>query len=57
MRCVPPALVRISPVVPLANGPSRDTDRTSGFHIAQVDMSDQIFQTSSGGDVVSRERL
>src|SRR5262249_38252360 len=57
MRCSPPALVRIAPVVPVANGPSRDTDSTSGFHFAQVDVSDQIFQTSSGGDFVSRERL
>src|SRR5439155_12895521 len=43
------------PVVPEAKPPSHSIVATLGFQSPQVDMSDQIFQTLSGGAVVSTE--
>src|SRR5438874_13831723 len=43
------------PVVPEAKPPSHSIVATLGFQSPQVDMSDQIFQTLSGGAVVSAE--
>src|SRR5919197_5347444 len=54
--CRPPALVCISPLVPVANGPFSDMDSTSGFHSGQVDVSDQMVHTRSGEAVVARKR-
>ena len=54
IACVPPAFVVIRPVVPVANGPSIATDRTSGFHSGHVRTSDQIRHTRSGLALASR---
>src|SRR5215467_2838970 len=48
IACVPPAFVVIVPWVPLTNGPSIATARTSGFQLGQVLTSDQSRHTRSG---------
>src|ERR1700719_2020182 len=45
------------PVVPVAKGPLRIIDWTSGFHSCQVLGSDQIFHTAAGLALVSTERM
>src|SRR2546421_742531 len=53
IRWLPPAFVVIRPVLPAANGPSIETERTSGFHPGQVPTSDHSFQTCSALAAVS----
>src|SRR5438309_6671241 len=51
-----PCLVFMVPDVPTANGPLSVIDCTSGFHSGQVAVSDQIFHTACGLELVSTER-
>src|ERR1700730_2332270 len=51
-----PCFVCIVPEVPVANGPLRVIDWTSGFHSCQVAVFDQMLHTVAGLALVSTDR-